>query len=277
MKLNEILDSFNIIYGCVSDGEITDIILLLPYAPYIYDESLVGIDAFYVASNQLYHIAKQVERTLSNNGFIVLPDTPLLKPVAEKCGLGSILYNQLLCNSEYGSKITLQGIRIRGQYNIIREYGVKNICHNCHKCDIACPAEALKKGRFLRERCLRHIQDNPDILSFEMGNRILGCDICQKVCPYNSNATAVRMPEDLKAILNKTDFIGFVNGGKKNMQFLASFIGKNYAKPSWLLCLFINTLLINNDYGYMKDVESLLSHSNEKVRLKAVEYLDKLH
>ncbi|UCC11634.1 MAG: 4Fe-4S binding protein [candidate division WOR-3 bacterium] len=64
-------------------------------------------------------------------------------------------------------------------------------CHECTLCQRACPTGAIPDDRFLlrAERCIafhnEHERDFPDWLRPEWHNALVGCMLCQKVCPVN--------------------------------------------------------------------------------------------
>jgi epoxyqueuosine reductase len=66
-------------------------------------------------------------------------------------------------------------------------------CETCNACMKACPTGAIGSDRFLlhAERCLtfhnERSNDFPDWLSPAWHNSLVGCMICQKVCPANKD------------------------------------------------------------------------------------------
>ncbi|MDX1708306.1 MAG: 4Fe-4S double cluster binding domain-containing protein [Desulfobacterales bacterium] len=73
------------------------------------------------------------------------------------------------------------------------EATVLDNCENCSACLKACPTKAIGSGRFQlhAERCLTFFnessRDFPDWLSPAWHNSLVGCMICQKVCPANKD------------------------------------------------------------------------------------------
>jgi epoxyqueuosine reductase len=73
------------------------------------------------------------------------------------------------------------------------EPAVMGPCEKCSACAKACPTAAVGSDRFLlhAERCLTFLnersQDFPEWLSPAWHNSLVGCMICQKVCPPNKN------------------------------------------------------------------------------------------
>ena len=64
-------------------------------------------------------------------------------------------------------------------------------CNRCKACIKACPTGAIGEDRFLlhAERCItfhnEHVKEVPDYVDPSMHHCLLGCMICQKVCPEN--------------------------------------------------------------------------------------------
>ena len=69
-------------------------------------------------------------------------------------------------------------------------------CKTCRKCLEACPNHVILEDRFLirAERCLTYLNEKPsdrplpDWVREEAHNALVGCMICQRVCPYNKDA-----------------------------------------------------------------------------------------
>jgi epoxyqueuosine reductase len=72
---------------------------------------------------------------------------------------------------------------------------MKNRCGTCTRCLDACPTKALKAPFCLNSAsCLsyltiEHRGDIPSAEALKMGNKIYGCDECQRACPWNRFAT----------------------------------------------------------------------------------------
>ena len=77
----------------------------------------------------------------------------------------------------------------------------KNRCGNCTRCIQACPTKALEAPFLLNSRrCLSYLTiESRDAIPLlegkKMGNKIYGCDECQKACPWNKFATPCQTPE----------------------------------------------------------------------------------
>lgn len=234
-ELSEIIKLYNLKFCAVQEGEWSHIILAYPYSPYnSLGDGYAFVDAYYVASNALYNIAKQVKADILAQGYEAQDIHLSLKPLGERGGLGKMLNNRLLTNSEYGSKMTLQAISVKAEFELILSEQPLNYCDSCSLCDKACPTGALCKGVFDRDKCLRNIQDFLEMHSPFMGNRVIGCEDCQKVCPHNAKIKQIDMPQELKNLLSYDSLHGMLSGGKSGYACLAKYIGANYARAKYI-------------------------------------------
>lgn len=261
----------------VNDGNITDIIFMMPYFPFKeYPANCVRIDSFYIASNTLYKRTKEIASHLEQNGFELVSRPLHLKKMAELGGLGKIVHNKLLANENYGTKTTLQGISVVGKYEYLADSNLNKICDNCHKCDLACPALALDKGVFCREKCIRHKQDFAGDYFEIVDGRVLGCEECQKICPYNSRVKSVDMPISVQKIFDYQNVFAMIEKGKKGLTPLAELIGSNMARPAYIFNLVVNSLLSAKNFEYTDTIKQFENHNSEQIRSKVKFYLQSL-
>ena len=63
------------------------------------------------------------------------------------------------------------------------------MCGECDKCVKACPNSALDNGECDYKKCISYITQKKGALTYEeysaIGSSVYGCDVCQRVCPYN--------------------------------------------------------------------------------------------
>jgi len=102
-----------------------------------------------------------------------------------------------------------------------RDVKVMERCDECRACLKACPTNAISDDRFLlhAERCITFHNEMPadtpfpEFISAGMHNALVGCMICQNVCPANIKVKdwmvhCSELSEDETAFLMKGDFTG---------------------------------------------------------------------
>ncbi|HWG36851.1 MAG TPA: tRNA epoxyqueuosine(34) reductase QueG [Terriglobales bacterium] len=72
-------------------------------------------------------------------------------------------------------------------------------CGTCRRCIEACPTQALEPYKMDASRCLAYLNIElrgavPEPFRAAMGNNLVGCDICQEVCPWNGRAPSANDP-----------------------------------------------------------------------------------
>jgi epoxyqueuosine reductase len=163
------------------------------------------------AYGQDYHsvIEKKLKKLLdfiqteihSCQGRIFIDTSAVLeKSLAQRAGLGWRGKNSLLISKKSGSFFFIGGIitDLELEYNQIPG---KDYCGNCRLCVDACPTGALVQPYVLDARkCISYLTiENrigglPAELKGRFQNRILGCDVCQEVCPWNRRAVPHNEP-----------------------------------------------------------------------------------
>jgi ferredoxin len=189
------------------------------YEPFkVMDEPYLNLDNYYVVSNNFY---KKQNQILLNFPYLIKYKGDLKKLFATLDG-GEIKRNGLYYKEGYGSRMVL-GAMSKMPTNIYKEPNGSFSCGDCGLCRAACPTKTIGESGVDYENCIRHLQNEPlnPELSAKIGNRLLGCDDCQRVCPHNSHVSCKEVPEDIKAMLK-------VDGLDK--KGLLKLVGKNYKK-----------------------------------------------
>ncbi len=161
-----------------------------------------GVDYHVVIRRMLQDLAARM-RDQIREPFRARPcvDTaPLLeRDVARAAGLGWIGKNTCLLNGTLGSYLLLG--ELITTLELAADEPVAERCRSCTRCLDACPTNALiapyqmDASRCISYLTIEHRGDLPPDLQTQIGDWLLGCDICQQVCPYNSKAPLVRHAE----------------------------------------------------------------------------------
>jgi epoxyqueuosine reductase len=135
------------------------------------------------------------------NGRCFVDSAPVLeKAWAQRSGIGWIGKNTNLLTKRQGSYFFLAEIIV----DIELEYDspVRDYCGACTRCIDACPTQAIYEPYKLdASKCISYFtielkdQMLPGDYKGKFENWMYGCDICQQVCPINSQATPHHVPE----------------------------------------------------------------------------------
>ena len=208
------------------------IVLLYSYDAFEAEDDQIVISAYYAASNSAYHAAQRVEAQIRAEGYEAVSNAHIaIKPYLLKMGVGETGRNSLVSVEGLGTRFHAQIIltdMLLETDSPKKTNFVSDACANCCACVKACPTGAiLKDGKINIERCLR-ARDDGDIVPVTMrplyANRILGCDVCQDVCPRNKGLKKTKMSGEFNKLLTLENLLD----GK--VRELSGVIGRNYAR-----------------------------------------------
>lgn len=204
----------------------------MPYRPFRVEPGQAHVDAYYLTSNRAHEnvqiLARRIEETLHIRALASPP--VFIKPLAVRSGLGEFGRSGLVSVGKYGTRVSIQAILLDADIEThdAAEKALSPLCEGCGSCLRACPTDALNgEGRVDIARCLRAQPEGeafPEKLRDRLKGSLLGCDICQRVCPRNAKVEETDMPGVLREAL---DLSNLLSG---QYQPLIPFLGKNNAR-----------------------------------------------
>lgn len=148
-----------------------------PTYSYATDEKV-----FQILSHRLADYGYRVEKA-------IVPE----KMLAVRSGLAGYGRNNVTYVEPYGSFARLKSFwsDLPCNSDYWQEFQIMERCRNCLACIKKCPTKAICPERFMirAERCLTFLNEKsdafPDWVDPEWHNCLIGCMICQDICPLN--------------------------------------------------------------------------------------------
>jgi epoxyqueuosine reductase len=141
-------------------------------------------------------MADALRQSEPEHDFRCAVDTaPLLeREHAHRAGIGWVGKHTLLIHPQRGSWMLLGGIVTTLAIEHDDARPMPDHCGTCTRCIDACPTDCITPYAVDASRCvgyltIEHRGAIDATLHEAMGDWIAGCDICQEVCPYNSEGT----------------------------------------------------------------------------------------
>ncbi len=152
-----------------------------------------GKDYHIVIKGRLYQLIKFINNNIDNaRGRVFVDSAPVLERIwAFRAGLGWIGKNSNLISPVHGSYVFIGVLIIDAelQYDIQTDES----CETCDKCITACPTGAIIGPKVIDARkCISYLTIEykgpiPEKYHDKFNSCIFGCDICQDICPWNTN------------------------------------------------------------------------------------------
>ena len=159
-----------------------------------------GRDYHEVIKQRLWQLAASLEQLAPCQTRCCVDSAPIRERYwAQQAGLGFIGLNNALILPNRGSYYFL-GVLLT-TLELEPDTPCTLSCGACRACIDACPSGALSgDGAVDARRCLscltiEHHGELPDWVSSVLGNRVFGCDECQKCCPHNRHAQPTQVTE----------------------------------------------------------------------------------
>ena len=165
-----------------------------PEAPKISKYAL-GKDYHDVLKTRLFTLLDYIQTELAPcEGRAFVDSAPLLeKALAKEAGLGWIGKNSLLIHPRMGSFVFIGELVLDLELEYDEPFG-NSLCGSCTRCMDSCPTGAILAPAVLDARkCISYLtietkEDIPESLTGNLSICLIGCDLCQQVCPWNNKA-----------------------------------------------------------------------------------------
>ncbi|HBL41172.1 MAG TPA: hypothetical protein DDY98_06235 [Ruminococcaceae bacterium] len=275
-------------HTAVSVNGVTYLLLACPYTQMASPPAdCAFIDRYYVASNRIYFIKKELVSALRNEGYETVDCPYPYKHLAYAAKFGLPLQNTLIAHPKFGTRMAMEVIGIRGVFApeqdekpIFEHPPASSFCEKCGKCIQACPQKALNRNGIEPSRCTRALQECavfPTAKSAEsMGTNLWGCDICQRVCPMNAKQPETPMTESERELFCFDKLLQSFTAGKKGCEKYRDILGGNYLRPTKLLALLFRVLAnTENPSDYRATAAAYLNHPDERLRSAAQALVEK--
>jgi len=171
-----------------------------------------GRDYHKVLRSRLQRLADRLREQIGQFGHRVFTDSaPVLEvELAQRSGIGWRGKHTLALSRDAGSMFFLGEIFVDLELPLTPAGDAH--CGSCRACLDACPTQAIVGPyRLDARRCISYLTIEhegpiPIELRALMGSRIMGCDDCQLVCPWNKYARRSELPDfDARAPLGRAE------------------------------------------------------------------------
>jgi len=160
--------------------------LIRTYRPFLPGVPLSGN---YIGSNAAYHAAKAMLIRLKREGVRAELAYVPVRELLLRSGIGVPLKNGLTAIEPYGTRYSVETLAVcLPDAPAALAAGTRVLlCETCHACENACPSAGIGADGYDFSRCARAYMGGDTMEDWVMDamTTMLGCELCQNVCPYN--------------------------------------------------------------------------------------------
>ena len=180
------------------------------HSPYISDYAL-GSDYHGVVRERLERVAAAVRAAAGGETRVCVDSAPLRERYwAVRAGVGTVGLSGKLIVPGAGADVVLGEVLTTAELPTTPPLSVE-LCDGCGRCVEACPAGALDgRGGVDARKCLscltiEHRGDFPR--GTQLHGRLVGCDVCSRVCPASSREAMSGAPVVVDEMLARPEVL----------------------------------------------------------------------
>ncbi|MEL7562160.1 4Fe-4S double cluster binding domain-containing protein [Dehalogenimonas sp. 4OHTPN] len=162
------------------------------------------------------NILSEIQKIISPRGYRLSDSNLPTKILASHCGLISNGVNNIGYIDGMGSYFRLSAYFSDiepGKEKWLINHPVNPKCAGCSRCIDTCPTKCIERSSFRVNRCLSLLSkeptDFPVWINNKWHNALIGCRICQKVCPLNQE---VSFKTSIGADFDETETTAILSG-----------------------------------------------------------------
>lgn len=242
--------------------------LIYPYRPYTDD---IPVSGNYPSSNASYHAARALIKQLKAAGIRAQRAEVPVREMLLRSGVGSPLKNGLTYLPVFGTRYSVQTVLVdlpEPVYTPTKEPEPVR-CAGCHACERICPSKAISDAGYDFRACARAYMGGDPMEDWVMDalNCMLGCELCQKICPYNMG---------IEPIAEQPDAFRLEELLQGNVKPALEIVGKNLNKQGRLIQHACVVTAKQKRTDLIPLIEPLTSDPREGVRVAATYALKQL-